>query len=186
MTPAERALLMAVADRMTLEVRGATTLRPLIAAVEAESAKNIEDEYAATVMAGTQSCETCKWSDRPSSYCWDDEQCCASATKWSGRLPTSEAAFAADDEAELAEVAEKAMAIENIPLPAEFQAFFDAPIPPASALDGWQPSHNRPLGEPCRSCTGHIRENNPLRCAECSPTAHQNYERSLWQEGEDR
>ena len=35
----------------------------------------------------------------------------------------------------------------------------------------------RPLGEPCRSCTGHIRENNPIRCAECSPTAHQNYER---------
>ena len=34
-----------------------------------------------------------------------------------------------------------------------------------------------PLGEPCRSCTGHIRENNPIRCAECSPTAHQNYER---------
>ena len=39
-----------------------------------------------------------------------------------------------------------------------------------------------PLGEPCRSCTGHIRENNPLRCAECSPTAHQNYERSIWQD----
>jgi DnaJ-class molecular chaperone len=38
-----------------------------------------------------------------------------------------------------------------------------------------------PLGEPCRSCTGHIRENNPMRCAECSPTAHQNYER-LWQD----
>ena len=38
------------------------------------------------------------------------------------------------------------------------------------------------LGEPCRSCTGHIRENNPMRCAECSPTAHQNYERSLWQD----
>ena len=34
-----------------------------------------------------------------------------------------------------------------------------------------------PLVEPCRSCTGHIRENNPIRCAECSPTAHQNYER---------
>jgi hypothetical protein len=34
-----------------------------------------------------------------------------------------------------------------------------------------------PLGEPCRSCTGHIRENNPLRCTECSPTVHQNYER---------
>ena len=33
-----------------------------------------------------------------------------------------------------------------------------------------------PLGEPCRSCTGRIRENNPIRCAECSPTAHQNYE----------
>ena len=41
---------------------------------------------------------------------------------------------------------------------------------------------SRPLGEPCQSCTGHIRENNPIRCAECSPTAHQNYERSLRQD----
>lgn len=41
---------------------------------------------------------------------------------------------------------------------------------------------SRHLGEPCRSCTGHIRENNPMRCAECSPTTHQNYERSLRQD----
>lgn len=37
MTPAERALLLAVAHRMTQAVRGATTLRALIVAVEAEA-----------------------------------------------------------------------------------------------------------------------------------------------------
>ena len=142
----------------------------------------------------------------------------------------AEAAFAADDEAELAEVAEKARAMENIPPPEYFQALLDGAQAVRAALDGdvfkkcancvhhnpcrdalwagsmdpmgchlflpWQPKSSvcptcggsgeddsRPLGEPCRSCTGHIRENNPIRCAECSPTAHQNYERSLWQEG---
>ena len=46
---------------------------------------------------------------------------------------------------------------------------------------------SRPLGEPCRSCTGHIRENNPIRCAECSPTAHQNYvaRDDTWNPGEE-
>lgn len=36
---------------------------------------------------------------------------------------------------------------------------------------------SRPLDEPCRSCTGHVRENNPNRCWECHPFDSQNYER---------
>ena len=37
----------------------------------------------------------------------------------------------------------------------------------------------RKLSEPCSSCTGHIRENNPDRCRSCSPLVSQNYERRL-------
>ena len=33
---------------------------------------------------------------------------------------------------------------------------------------------DRNLGEPCRSCTGYIRENNRMRCIYCSGTS--NYE----------
>ena len=41
--------------------------------------------------------------------------------------------------------------------------------------DYWKPIV---LGEPCASCTGRVRANNPARCAECSPTLHNNFERT--------